>query len=261
MDVLALIGIIWRHRLASLVMAIFVMASSAGVWVVSPPGWSGTSSFLLIEPAPPAEGSDANSPEVDNPFSRYGNPGVIIDVLSRRVDAQVSQGNLLAGREVTEYEIAPSNRYGAASPILDVKVTAQQQAQVFDTLNELGGLVTAQLAQLQSDEGVSATRNTYTIRQVDQPEQLTRELSSTLRLMVGVAGLGMLALLTALSVLEGLARRRTVASDAASGPAEPDRDNRTADPDADSTSGPPTLSNISQSWRTSESKRQSRDIA
>lgn len=227
-DLLTIFGVVWRHRLVTALVMVMTAVGSVVVITASPPMWSATTSYLLIEPPlPPTPEQLQEEPRLrqlnsDNPFARYGDPTVIIDVVSRIAATKAVQDDVEEAGGVADFEVLPSTRFGAASPIIDVTVTGGSEERVLSSLALVGDFVGRLLRQVQADEAVSP-RYFYSLRQINSPSEGTREFSSTLRLLVGVLALGGLTLIAALSILEGRRRRRRP------GPSGEDADADTAD--------------------------------
>lgn len=231
-DLFTIVAVVWRHRLVTALVVAATLVGSVAVVIAAPPVWSATTSYLLIEPpAPPSPEQLQENPRLkqlnaDNPFARYGDPSVIIDVVSRIAATTSVQNDVEEAGGASDFEVLPSARFGAASPIIDVTVTGNSEELVLSSLTLVGDYVGRLLRQVQGDEAVSP-RYFYTLRQINSPSEAKRELSSTLRLLVGVVALGGLTLVIALSTLEGRRRRRELRfadneSDEAGGSVGPD---------------------------------------
>lgn len=211
-DLLAILGTLRRHWWVTVLVTALTVIGAGAVVATSPPQWTATTSFLLIEPPTPPTVEDLEeNPRLgrinsDNPFVRYGDPAVVIDVVSRIAATEAVHDEIEAAGGSPDFEVAPSARYGAASPIVDVSVTSDSEERVLSSLALVGDFVGQQLRSVQSQGDVDPTYF-YTLRQIDTPTQASQEFSSTLRLLVGVLVLGLLTLLAVISILEG--RRRS----------------------------------------------------
>jgi hypothetical protein len=212
-DLLSLLRIAWRFKFATLAVMMGTLALGVAVVVVSPPVFTAVSSYLLIEPPePPSPAEIEADPQLgriksDNPFSRYADPSVIVNVVSRQVSSeQVRKATVDAGGD-DEYEVAPSRRFGSPSPIVDITATGSSEQAVFTTLDFVGKQLTSQLRAVQADEDVDPTYM-FTARLVEYPQSAKRVVSGTLRVLIGVAAFGGLTLILVLALLHNRARMR-----------------------------------------------------
>lgn len=218
MDTLSLLGSLWRHRVITTLVVLITAGCGAGLLVTYPPPLSGTASYLLVEPPePPTDAelkADATLAEADtdNPYLRYGDPSVIVDVVTRQIETTDTQRALEAGGGSPDFEVQPSNRYGTNSPIIEITSTGASEAVVVASLNQLGQDLDATLASVQADDGID-DRYVFTLRRIKFPDELDRQLSSTLRMLVGVSVLGLLLLFVSVGAAEGRLRRRRSRAD------------------------------------------------
>ena len=134
MDLLSLMQALWRYKVTSLVVLSLTGLAVAGVLVWTPPVYTASASLLLVEPPdPPAESKSLIPPE--NPFVRYADNSVIINVVARRVQQADVRSEIAVDGGVETYEVAISRRFGGSSPIIDILVTADSRGDALATVN------------------------------------------------------------------------------------------------------------------------------
>src|SRR3954462_176386 len=89
MDLLLIVTRIWRHRFITVPLILLTLAGAAYVAAVKKPVYQVSGTYLLVNPpAPPAQQQITATPALahvraDNPYTRFGNDPVMIDVLAR----------------------------------------------------------------------------------------------------------------------------------------------------------------------------------
>lgn len=204
---------LWRHKVASFIVLVLMAAGAAFVVLVQPSQYESSATLLLVPPPrPPSAEQIAADPTLrnintDNPFTRSYDPGIVINVVAGLVNSDSSKKALMRAGAVGHFAVAQTARYGFSSPVAEVAVRAKSPEQAQKTAEIVIGAFRTQLEKLQSDEGVD---NRYFIatRLVSAAEPGTLRSSSKLRGLVGVGGLGVLALFTVVSTGDALARAR-----------------------------------------------------
>jgi hypothetical protein len=238
MDLLSIARKVWRYKLVTVPVVLLVLCGAVYVVAVKEPVYEASSSFILINPpAPPTVEDIARDPSLgrinaDNPYTRFSDQSVMIEVLSSTMSSESAQRGLLKAGADPRYEVAPTSSFGYSSPI--VKVTAQGPTPEVAVASAklVGKALTAELTRMQQAEGVDPG---YWIKaqQVEFPARAQLKASGQLRMLVGVLVLGAVLLFVVVSVANALTslraerRARTAPPGAAAGGGPwPSRDDR-----------------------------------
>jgi hypothetical protein len=216
MDLLAIARKIWRHKLFALPVIVLTLAGAAYTVAVKKPLYQAASSYLLISP-PPAPTADqiARNPELgklraDNPYTRFSDQSVVIEVLARTMNSESARRSLVRAGADPRYMVSSAVRFGASSPIVQITGTGSTPEAAIGTAKIVGNAVVGELDRMQKEQDVDATYRITTL-QVEFPTGAQLQASGQLRMLVGVLGLGTVLLFLVISVtsaLEGLARER-----------------------------------------------------
>lgn len=212
MDLLAIGRTLWRFKIPALVVVIVTLIGCAGVVFLIPPVYETTSSYLLLPPPPaPTDQEIAKDPDLgkiraDNPYQRFSDPSVIINVVARRVNEDRNRERMIALGADNRFLVAPSNRYGFSSPIIDITSEAGSPEEALKTLRIVGDSVTRELKAIQATD--VDPKYTYKARPVEAPDGAKQRASGKLRALLGVLGLGMVSLLVMVSSLQAWDRRK-----------------------------------------------------
>jgi len=206
-DLLSLIRTFWRFKFASLSVIGATIGLAVGFVLISPSDYEATASYLLVEPPdPPSEAEIKADPrlariQADNPFMRYSDSSVIVNVVAQ----QVSRGSVREWAQAAggnpEYEVWPSKKFGGPSPIVDITATGSSQAEVLRTLDFVGKELSRQLRAVQEAENVNRSYM-FTARRVEYPDSAKRVVTGTLRAVIGIGFMGALALVVLLALLQ-----------------------------------------------------------
>lgn len=206
MDLLSLMRLMWLHKVVTAVVALATLFGCLLVVFRAPATYEATSSYVLIEPpAPPSAAELRADPRLrgtgsDNPYNRYSDPSVILNVVARKATDEAVRQRAAREASDVDFDVSPSRRFGGTSPILDVAADGPTQQEVLRTLGFLGKEITRQLRRTQAREGVDP-RYMFTVRTVEFPDDAQRLYSGTVRSLVGLVALGALSLVLVLSVL------------------------------------------------------------
>lgn len=236
MDLLLVGRMVWRYRWAALAVLLLTGIGAAGVVAVRQPEYEAAASFVLINPpAPPGEAELRADPSLatartDNPFARFDNPWVIVDVLAQAVTTDAARADLVRAGADRRYRVAPSSKFGFVSPIIQVTGVGPTAAGAIRTAGLVSKALTAELHRMQHAQGID-DRYLITPLPLDLPRTATRRSSGTLRSLIGVIGLGGILLVVVPAALDAVRRWRLelTARAAAAAPGRPEPD--PADPD------------------------------
>lgn len=213
MDIYSLLRALWRFKITSLLIIVLTLAAGAAIVKITPPMYVGASSYLLIAPpSPPTDIQLKADPSLrqehyDNPFLRYGNTGVIVDVVAQAVSSQEEQQSIVAAGGDPNYTVSQRLTLGVASPIIDISVSTKSQALVNKTLDLVSAAMLKELHNVQASEHVDE-QWMFTTRLIERPKAASRIYHGTLRALVGVLGAGVIILVVMLALRMTLSASR-----------------------------------------------------
>jgi capsular polysaccharide biosynthesis protein len=213
MDLLSIVRKVWRYKLVTLPVVLLVLCGAVYVVAVKEPVYEASSSFILINPpAPPTAEDIARDPSLgrinsDNPYTRFSDQSVMLEVLASTMSSESAQRELLKAGADPRYKVARASEFGYSSPI--VKVTAQGPTPevAVGSARQVGKVLTRELDGMQQAEGVDPH---YRIKaqQVEPPDRAQLKASGQLRMLVGVLILGAVLLFLIVSVADALTNLR-----------------------------------------------------
>jgi hypothetical protein len=209
MDLLLIARKIWRYKLLTLPIILVTACGAGYVVAVKEPLYEATASYLLISPpAPPTAEEIARNPALarvraDNPYTRFADQGVVIDVLSRTMNSDSARRALVRAGADPAYRVESGAQFGSPSPIVQVTGTGPSPQAAMRTADVVGHAVVGELDRMQRAQKVDAPYRISTL-QVEAPNGARLRASGQLRMLVGVLGLGAILLFVVVSVTDGL---------------------------------------------------------
>jgi hypothetical protein len=205
MNLLSIARKIWRYKLLTVPVVLLIFCGAVYVVAIKKPVYEASSSYILINPPePPTPEEVARDPSLarinaDNPYTRFSDQSVIVEVLASSMANESAKRALLNAGADPRYKVEPASEFGFSSPI--VKITAQGASPevAVRSAKLVGNAVTGELQKMQQAEGVDSQ---YRIRanKVDTPDGAQLRASGQLRSLVGVLGLGTVLLFLVVSV-------------------------------------------------------------
>jgi hypothetical protein len=205
MNLLSIARKIWRYKLLTVPVVLLILCGAVYVVAIKAPVYEASSSYILINPPdPPTPEEVARDPSLarinaDNPYTRFSDQSVIVEVLASSMANESAKRGLLNAGVDPRYKVEPASEFGFSSPI--VKITAQVATPVVAVWSAMlvGNAVTRELQTMQQAEG---TDSQYRIKanRVDTPDGAQLRASGQLRSLVGVVGLGAVLLFLVVSV-------------------------------------------------------------
>lgn len=223
MDLFVIARKLWRYKLLTLPVLLLTLCGAAYVVVIKTPVYETSSSYVIVNPpSPPTEDDIAANPALgrinaDNPFARFSDETVIVDVLASSMANESAERALLKEGADPRYKVESSSALGFSSPILKVTAQGESPQAAVRSAKLVGSAVIRELKRMQKAEGVDPT---YWIKsqQVDAPDGAELRASGQLRMLVGVLALGAVLLFVIVSVADALTTlRRERQESAASG--------------------------------------------
>ncbi len=208
MDLLNFVRTLWRHRWWTLPLVVLTGVAVGYVWLAADRVYEARADLVLIgPPGPPSPAELEADPslaqaQLDNPYARAFDPTVITEIVARVVAAGADRGELPAG-----YRIETARRYGSAAPLVEISARASDPLIASDHARAVSNGFVSALQNLQAVEEVHP-RALITTRAVDTAREPREVLTQRLRAVVGVAGLGALLLIIAVTIAQAIAEHR-----------------------------------------------------
>jgi subunit length determinant Wzz-like protein len=213
MDLFAIGGSLWRHKLATipvifltilgmcyiLVAKPLTYESRAEILLASPPGMP-TSSQVTADPGP----AHVNA---YNPFASLGNLVQVADVLIEMAGAPAAQQALVRAGASPQYQVALDTS-PQTPPAIEVTGVAPNASAAIQSAGLVANLVSQDLYQIQARENVTKRYMISAIEYI-KPTSATAALSGKLRTLIEVVALGFVVLLVAVSASQALEQRKT----------------------------------------------------
>jgi hypothetical protein len=185
---------IWRHKLITVPVILLMLAGAAYVIAVKQPLYEASSTYVMVSPpaAPTAEqiarDPDLGKVKADNPYTRFADQSVVIEVLKARMSTgSVRTGLVRAGAD-PRYRLRSVTEFGVSVPIIQVKALASTPEGAMRSAELVGHAVVGELDRMQKANGVDHAYR-ITAVQVEVPDGARRKASGPLRILVGVLGL------------------------------------------------------------------------
>jgi len=212
-DLLAIARRIWRYKLATIPVIVLTFCAAVYVVAVKKPVYEASSSYILINPPPPPTPEEiARDPALgrinsDNPYTRFSDPSVLIEVLASALESTSAQRALLRAGADGPYAVARTSEFGYTSPIMSITAQGSSPQAAIRTAKLVGDAVTRELDRMQESRGV-APRYLVRAQQVSAPDHAQLKASGQLRVLVGVLAFGAVLLFVLVSVADALTTLR-----------------------------------------------------
>jgi hypothetical protein len=193
MDLRLIARKIWRHKLITVPVILLMLAGAAYVIAVKQALYEASSTYLMISPpAAPTVEEIARNPELgkvkaDNPYARFADQSVVINVLKRTMSSESVRKMLLKAGADPRYTLS-AIEFGASVPIIQVKALASTPEAAMRSAKVVGHAVVDELDRMQKAHDVDRAYRIKAI-QVQAPDGARRKASNPLRMLVGVLGL------------------------------------------------------------------------
>jgi hypothetical protein len=213
MSLLLIVRKLWRYKLVTLPMTAFVVAGAYWVMAVMAPTYEAAATYILVNPPPPpTEAQIARNPslgriDVDNPYTRFSDQSVLVQVLASRLKSADVRLSLAQRGADPNYIAAPSAEFGFSAPILQITGTGTSAVGAIRTAELVGRALTQELDRMQQVRGVDKQYRIKTEAVVAADHALLKA-SGKLRGLVAVFALGAILLFMAVSILDALGALR-----------------------------------------------------
>lgn len=212
MTLLAIARKVWRYKLATLPVLGFVLIGAVYVVAVKEPVYEASSTYILVNPpSPPTEDEIARDPKLgrgsDNPYTRYSDQSVVVQVLTSRLSSDVARRELAKRGADPKYVVKPSVEFGFTAPLVQITGTGSTPAAAVRAAEVVGRAVTSELDGMQQARGV-VPKYRIDAQQVVVPRDAKLKASGQLRSLVAVFALGGILLFIVVSVADALTTLR-----------------------------------------------------
>jgi hypothetical protein len=213
MSLLLIARKVWRYKLATLPILALIVVGAFYAIAVKTSVYEAASTYILVNPPPPPTDTEiAHDPSLgrldsDNPYTRFSDQTVLVQVLSSRLTSEEGRAALAKRGADPSYTAAPSAEFGSSAPILQITGTGPTPAAAVKTAELVGTALTEELTRMQKVRGVSEK---YRIKaqEVVAPHGATLKASGKLRMLVAVFGLGVVLMFLVVSVADALSTIR-----------------------------------------------------
>ena len=219
MDLVILATKVWRSRLFTVPVIALTLLGSIYAVFLKPPRYEASGSYLLISPPGPPDAEQIKlDPELahvrtDNPYTRFSDQSVVIEVLSRTLSSPSTRDALERKGADPGYTVAAAIRFGVSTPIVQVVGTGATPAAATTTARIVSKAVTAELDRMQALQHVDS-RYRITTLELEAPTHPLLQPTGQMRMLIGILLGGTIVLFIIVSVADAVqaiaAERRAV---------------------------------------------------
>jgi hypothetical protein len=208
MDLLSIARKIWRYKLLTLPVILLTFCGAVYAVAFKDPVYEAHASYLLINPpAPPTPEKIAQDPslrDTDNPYTRFADQSVVVEVLTSSLSSESARRKLEDAGADNRYTVAPKATFGySSSPIVEITGVGLSPHTAIRTAQVVGDALRRQLKRMQDDQGI-APEYAITTQQVEAPTDAELRASGQARMLVAVLAVGAVLLFVVTSVAEAV---------------------------------------------------------
>lgn len=213
MDLLTMVQTIWRHKLATIPVILFVLIGVVYVVGVKAPTYKTTSDYILVNPpAPPTAQQIAKDPALgrintNNPYANWGDLQYVSSLLTATVTSNPVLGQLEKQGVDPRFTVGPDVTYPLGTPIVQVTGIGSSATAATRSAQLVGQDLGTQLDRLQADQGTDP-RYFIKVQDLSPPAAPKEQLSSKLRTLIAVLAVGIILLFVAVSTMTAIEERR-----------------------------------------------------
>jgi hypothetical protein len=211
-DLLRISRILRRHKLLTFPVVILTVLGMGYALVGTKPLYQSTADYLLSPPpSAPTPGQLAADPSLakanyDNVYARLPDLSVVVDIVAAKITGTAESQALLAQGADPRFSIAPVEKYGSPTPILEVTGTGSTAAEALKTRELVSAASIRDLYSMQASQGTSPF---YMINALPMATTSPRlKVSSKLRDVIAVVALGGFLLFLAVSIGDAIDKKR-----------------------------------------------------
>jgi hypothetical protein len=210
MDFFSIGGTLWRHKWVSIPLVLLTLLGMAYVLALKPPTYEAKADILLTSPpaAPTAFqiSQDPGLAKMNNPLAGLGSLTYVAEVLINSVTTQTAKDELTkagaSGYQVVLDNASESN----VPPAIDVAATGRKPQAAMRSAQLVATAISSELVQLQASQHVQ-NKSMITAVEYVTPSSATKS-SGNLETAAGVAAIGLIVLLVAVSMAQGLEEQK-----------------------------------------------------
>jgi capsular polysaccharide biosynthesis protein len=212
MDLLTIVGTVWRHKLVTIPVILLTLIGAFYVIAIKPPTYESKASVLLTNPpaAPTAAQITANPSlahvNTNNPYASLGNLVLVADVVIEVVTSPAAKQALVQAGASPQYQVAVDESL-ESPPAIDVTGVAGTPQAAMESAQLVASAISRDLYQMQANQHIDPRFMIDSIEYV-KPTAAATSSSSKLRTLIIVAVLGFIVLLVAVSTAQALEQRR-----------------------------------------------------
>jgi Chain length determinant protein len=205
MDLFSIGGTLWRHKWVSIPLVLLTMLGMLYVLELRAPTYQAKADILLTNPpASPTAFQIAQNPrlaKMNNPLANLGSLTYVADVLIDSVTAPTAKQELAQAGASGYQVVLDSASQSNVPPAIDVAGTGLSAQAATRSAQLVATAISSDLLRLQASQHV---QNKYMITSVEyvRPSPATKS-SENLETAVGVAAIGLIVLLVAVSIAQG----------------------------------------------------------
>jgi hypothetical protein len=215
MDLLALSRTMWRHKIAVIPILVLMLIGLVYVVKIKPPTYDADGELALLSPpaAPTAAQIQADPKlyakiNVNNPYLDYDDLTVVGDAVMDRVTGHSAQLILAAAGVSPKYQVSMSSDPDNPA-FLDITGVGTSAASAIYSAQKVMAMATADLQQIQLEVVPPvSTRYMITMETLVPATSAQEQITSKLRAIIEVLGVGVILLFLVISIAEAFARRR-----------------------------------------------------
>jgi hypothetical protein len=213
MDLLSISRVIWRHKLLVLPVIALTFVAAFYFLAFSKPLYEMTDDYVLAPPpTAPTAAQIAQDPSLakinpDNVYARFYDQSIIGDALAARMSSQLTQSALVKEGADPRYTVTLTSVNGTTEPGVEVLGTGSTVAESLKTSDLVGVALKNNLYDLQSAQGTNPYYM-FTAIQVANSGPPQVKLSSKLRSVLAVLGVGALLLFVVVSLGDAIDKKR-----------------------------------------------------
>jgi capsular polysaccharide biosynthesis protein len=209
MSLLLIATKIWKYKLVTLPIVACILGGAFYVVAVTAPTYESAGTYILVNPPPlPTDAEIAANPALgrihdDNPYARFSDQSVLVQILSSRLNSDETRLSLAKRGADPNYTAAPSAEFGFSAPILQITGTGTSAAAAVMTTNMVGQALTDELDKMQRVRGVDKNYR-IKVEAVVAARDAKLKPSGKARSLVAVLVLGTILLFMVMSILDAL---------------------------------------------------------
>ena len=206
MDLFSIGGTLWRHKRVSIPLVLLTLLGMLCIIVMSPPTYQAKADVLLTNPpAAPTAIEIAQNPDLAKTYNPLANLGDLTYVAEMLIDVVTDPAvkHALAQAGASGYQVVLDNASQTnIPPAIDVTGTGPNAQAAMQSAQLVATTISSDLYQLQANQHVQSK---YMITAVEyvEPNSATKASSGKLQTAIGVAAVGLIVLLVAISIAQG----------------------------------------------------------